>query len=34
MADLDAITAAGCNDVIVKPLNKSELLRKIAENIS
>jgi signal transduction histidine kinase len=34
MEDLDAIKAAGCNDVIVKPLNKSVLLRKIAENIS
>jgi CheY-like chemotaxis protein len=34
MADLNAITDAGCDDVLVKPLNKSELLRKIAERIS
>jgi len=33
-ADLNAITEAGCDDVLVKPLNKSDLLRKIAENIS
>lgn len=34
MADLNAITEAGCDDTIVKPLNKSELLRKIAKRIS
>jgi signal transduction histidine kinase/CheY-like chemotaxis protein len=33
-ADLNAIAEAGCDDVIVKPLNKIELLRKIAERIS
>jgi len=31
--DIQAILAAGCDDVVVKPINKNELLKKMAERI-
>jgi len=31
--DIQTILAAGCDDVVVKPINRNELLRKIAQRI-
>jgi signal transduction histidine kinase len=32
-ADIQTILAAGCDDVVVKPINRNELLKKMAERI-
>jgi CheY-like chemotaxis protein len=29
--DIQTILAAGCDDIIVKPINRNELLKKIAD---
>jgi CheY-like chemotaxis protein len=33
-SDIEACRNAGCDDILVKPINKNELLRKIAKWIS
>ena len=32
-SDIQAAEAAGCDDIIIKPINKNELIRKMAERI-
>jgi signal transduction histidine kinase/CheY-like chemotaxis protein len=33
-ADIESAEAAGCDDIIIKPINKNELFRKMAEKMS